>query len=124
MTPIRVLVPRLALVLLLTFGCVPGLVAEDLRDTAEKALRESTTKLDLAIVNFRSLLDEEDQEEWERIESSWRRVASRQASALAGLTSEGGSAYTVDYLDLLTKSYDERRGLYEAWTKRLSPPAG
>ena len=124
MTPTRVLVPHLALVALLALCSAQSLVAEDLRDVAEKGLRESTAKLDSAIVEFRGLLDEAAIEEWEGIEASWRRVTSKQASALAGLTSGGGSAYSVDYMHLLAKAYDERRQMYQEWTKRFGAQDG
>lgn len=124
MTPKSVLFPVLALAAFLAFTGAPSLLAEDLRDVAEKGLRDSTAKLDSAIVEFRGLLDEDAIEEWEGIEASWRRVTARQASALAGITSEGGSAYSVDYMDYLAKAYDERRQMYVEWTKRFGPQAG
>ena len=88
---------------------------------AEKAYKNSSKQLSRQFELFLAELESADrQAEWKGIHTQWKEFAIAQSNAHAGITSGGGSAFSTDYLSLLTDLQIGRTAYYRNLVKVMA----
>jgi uncharacterized protein YecT (DUF1311 family) len=90
----------------------------DLKDDLSKQSAAVEAELQLACLNLVSVLGPRENEHFKEAQQKWQSFRDAEASFHAGLTSGGGSAYSVDYqierLELTRERIKVLKKIYEA----------
>lgn len=101
---------------LLCFAICGRSPAQDIRDVAQGEFNASKAKLTAAFERVLKAFDAERKivESLQKAHKAWQTSAYADAELRAGISSRGGSAYTIDYLSNLAESFESRSGQYDS----------